>query len=82
MHMSDCICHCLITVQGKVVSCYKTSLEDELKLSIGDIVRDIHMTGDKYWTGNLNGKKGYFPKDSVQLLMKGKLALCRQSESI
>ena len=54
-------------------------MEDELKLSIGDTVRDIQMTGDKYWTGNLNGKRGYFQKDSVQLLMKGKLASCGQS---
>ena len=66
-------------MQGKVVSSYKTSMEDELKLSIGDTVRDIQMTGDKYWTGNLDGKRGYFPKDSVQLLMKGKLASCGQS---
>ena len=66
-------------MQGKVVSSYKTSLEDELKLSIGDTVRDIQMTGDKYWTGNLTGKRGYFPKENVQLLMKGKPPLCGQS---
>ena len=58
-------------VHAKVVSSYKTSLEDELKLEVGDVIRDVHMTGDKYWTGVMRGKRGHFPKDCVKLLLKG-----------
>ena len=58
-------------VHAKVVSSYKTSLEDELKLEVGDVIRDVHMTGDKYWTGVTRGKRGHFPKDCVKLLLKG-----------
>ena len=58
-------------MHAKVVSSYKTSLEDELKLEVGDVIRDIHMTGDKYWTGVMRGKRGHFPRDCVKLLLKG-----------
>ena len=58
-------------MHAKVVSSYITSLEDELKLEVGDVVRDIHMTGDKYWTGVMRGKRGHFPRDCVKLLLKG-----------
>ena len=58
-------------MHAKVVSSYKTSLEDELKLEVGDVIRDVHMTGDKYWTGVMRGKRGHFPKDCVKLLLKG-----------
>ncbi|CAH3153614.1 unnamed protein product, partial [Porites evermanni] len=57
-------------VHAKVVSSYKTSLEDELKLEVGDVIRDVHMTQDKYWTGVMRGKRGHFPKDCVKLLLK------------
>ena len=65
----------VLTVQAKVVSSYKTSLDDELKLDAGDIVRGIQMTGDRYWTGNLKGERGHFPKYCVELLLKGNLML-------
>ncbi|XP_020627308.1 inhibitor of Bruton tyrosine kinase-like [Orbicella faveolata] len=55
-------------VQAQVVSFYETSLEDELQLKVGDVVTDIHMTRTRYWSGNLNGKRGHFPKDCVKLL--------------
>lgn len=58
-------------MHAKVVSSYKTSLEDELKLEVGDVIGDIHMTGDKYWTGVMRGKRGHFPRDCVKLLLKG-----------
>ena len=58
-------------MHAKVVSSYKTSLEDELKLEVGDVIRDVHMTGDKYWTGVMRGKRGHFPKDCVKLILKG-----------
>ena len=60
-------------MQAKVVSSYKTSLEDELKLAVGDVIRDIQITGDRYWTGNLKGKRGHFPRNCVELLLKGTL---------
>ena len=58
-------------MHAKVVSSYKTSLEDELRLEVGDVIRDLQMTGNRYWAGNLKGKRGYFPRDCVELLLKG-----------
>ena len=65
------VCVILLTVQAQVVSSYETSLEDELQLKVGDVVGDIFMTRTKYWSGNLNGKRGHFPKDCVKLLSEG-----------
>ena len=60
------------TVHARVVSSYETSLEDEVQLKVGDVVKDIHMTDARYWTGNLKGRRGHFPKDCVELLSEGK----------
>lgn len=70
------ICVTLSTVQAQVVSFYETSLEDELQLKVGDVVTDIHMTRTRYWSGNLNGKRGHFPKDCVKLLSEGLCPTC------
>ena len=61
----------LSTVQAQVVSSYETSLEDEIQLKVGDVVSDIHLTRTRYWSGNLKGKRGHFPKDCVKLLSEG-----------
>lgn len=55
-------------VQAQVFSRYESSLEDELQLQVGDIIRDIHINDGSYWTGHLNGRRGHFPKDHVKLL--------------
>lgn len=66
-----CFCQCY-TVQAQVFSPYESSLEDELQLQVGDIIRDIHINDGSYWTGHLNGRRGHFPKDHVKLLSEGK----------
>ncbi|XP_074626926.1 inhibitor of Bruton tyrosine kinase-like [Acropora palmata] len=53
--------------KAKVVSSHKTSRENELTLCVGDMVKNIVMTGDKYWNGCLNGKWGSFPGECVEL---------------
>lgn len=58
-------------MQAQVVSSYATTLEDELQLDVGDVVKDIHMTDTSYWSGKLNGRRGHFPKDCVKLLSEG-----------
>lgn len=55
-------------VQAQAVSPYETSLEDELQLQVGNIIKDIHMNDGSYWTGYLKGRRGHFPKDHVELL--------------
>ena len=65
------VCVILSTVQAQVVSSYETSLEDEIQLKVGDVVSDIHLTRTRYWSGNLKGKRGHFPKDCVKLLSEG-----------
>ncbi|XP_078373752.1 inhibitor of Bruton tyrosine kinase-like isoform X1 [Oculina patagonica] len=57
-------------IHAQVVSSYGTALEDELQLEVGDVVKDIHMTDARYWTGNLKGRRGHFPKDCVKLLLE------------
>ena len=59
-------------VQAQAVSPYETSLEDELQLQVGDIIKEIHMNDGSYWTGYLKGRRGHFPKDHVELLSEGK----------
>lgn len=59
------------SVDGKVVASYDTKLDDELCLKMGDIVTNIHMSGPSYWTGNLKGQKGFFPKSCVELIKQG-----------
>lgn len=54
-----------------MVSSHKTSRENELTLCVGDIVKNIVMTGDKYWNGCLNGKWGSFPGECVELQTEG-----------
>lgn len=71
LNMNPLICVILSSVQAQVVSSYETSLEDELQLKVGDIVKDIHMTDTRYWSGNLKGRRGHFPKDCVKLLSEG-----------
>ena len=61
----------LLTVQAQVVCSCETSLEDELQLTVGDVVSDILMARTGYWSGILNGKRGHFPKDCVKLLSEG-----------
>lgn len=60
-----------LPVQAQVVSSYGTALEDELQLEVGDVVKDIHLTDARYWTGILKGRRGHFPKDCVKLLSEG-----------
>ena len=58
-------------IQAQVVVSYETSRKDELQLKVGDVVKDIHVTRTRYWSGNLKGKRGRFPKDCVKILLEG-----------
>lgn len=56
-------------VQAKVTFEYTAEAEDELSLSVGEIVEITSQdVSDGWWEGKLNGKTGVFPNNFVELL--------------
>jgi len=57
--------------KAKVLFEYVPEKDDELALSVGDIVtvlnKEVYQT-DGWWEGELNGKVGLFPDNFVELL--------------
>ena len=62
----------IITVAGKrakVIVSYDAKEEDELTLSVGDIVDILWGTvEDGWWSGQLGSKKGLFPSNYVEVI--------------
>ncbi|KAI3359468.1 hypothetical protein L3Q82_013771 [Scortum barcoo] len=46
---------------------YEASKPDDLSLNEGDIIYLMHRHDDGWWEGVLNGKRGFFPENYVQL---------------
>ncbi|XP_067863077.1 SH3 domain-containing protein 21 [Heptranchias perlo] len=54
-------------VEFVAVSCFETQVEDKLTLQVGDIIKNARCTGEKgWWEGEINGKRGYFPRTFVE----------------
>ena len=55
--------------KAKVLFTYEPEQEDELKLSVGDIVTIVNKEVFEGWMqGEMNGKVGLFPDNFVELL--------------
>ncbi len=54
--------------RAEVVFPYDAEQEDELSLTVGDIITILDMQDEGWWHGELNGKQGVFPENFVKLL--------------
>ncbi|KAK5649179.1 hypothetical protein RI129_000208 [Pyrocoelia pectoralis] len=52
--------------QCRVVFSYKQENQDELNLSIGDVITILGEEEEGWWRGVLNGKEGVFPSNFVE----------------
>lgn len=55
-------------VFAKVVFDYVADQEDELSLNVGDIVTNIEIQDGGWWEGEVDGKKGMFPENFVEVI--------------
>ncbi|XP_048577771.1 inhibitor of Bruton tyrosine kinase isoform X2 [Nematostella vectensis] len=57
-------------VEARVITDHKTLMDDELDLNAGDIITNVRMSdlSISYWMGTLKGKRGFFPKDCVEVI--------------
>ena len=46
---------------------YAAEAEDELTISIGDVITDVVRSCDGWYEGKLNGKRGMFPDNFVKV---------------
>uniref|UniRef100_A0A8C4S294 Osteoclast-stimulating factor 1 n=1 Tax=Erpetoichthys calabaricus TaxID=27687 RepID=A0A8C4S294_ERPCA len=49
---------------------YKAQHDDELTISIGDIIKNIRKDDGGWWEGEINGKRGVFPDNFVKEIKK------------
>ena len=54
--------------RAKVTFDYEPEKDDELKLTVGDILIVINKEEEGWWEGELNGKTGMFPSNFVEVL--------------
>ena len=64
---SGCI-DLLIGRQARVTFSYKPEQDDELTLEVGDIITNIVDVDVGWCEGELNGKKGMFPNNFVEMI--------------
>ena len=54
--------------QARVYFCYKPKHDDELTLKVGDIITNIIDVDGGWCEGALNGKRGRFPYNFVEII--------------
>ncbi|XP_062907148.1 SH3 domain-containing kinase-binding protein 1 isoform X2 [Mobula hypostoma] len=57
-------------VEAVVEFAYKAQHDDELTISVGDIVTNIKKEDGGWWEGELNGRRGLFPDNFVREIKK------------
>jgi SH3 domain-containing kinase-binding protein 1 len=57
-------------VDCRVTFDYDPENEDELKLRVGDIITDVDQQDGGWWEGTLNGIRGVFPDNFVEVIPK------------
>lgn len=58
----------MIGRQARVTFSYKPEQDDELTLEVGDIIKNIVDVDAGWCEGELNGKKGMFPNNFVEMI--------------
>ncbi|MBN3294703.1 SH3K1 protein, partial [Polypterus senegalus] len=46
---------------------YKAQHDDELTISVGDIIKNIRKDDGGWWEGEINGRRGVFPDNFVKV---------------
>ncbi|XP_076444847.1 SH3 domain-containing kinase-binding protein 1-like isoform X2 [Babylonia areolata] len=59
------------TKRCKVMFDYKAENEDELDLTVGQILDFIREVEEGWWEGSLDGKSGVFPSNFVEMMEEG-----------
>ena len=61
---------CTYLVKVKVIFDYDATQPDELTIKVGDIISDVKKQPGGWWEGVLNGRKGVFPDNFVEVSNK------------
>lgn len=61
------LCRCLPTVEAVVEFDYEAQQDDELSLTVGDIIVNIRRDDGGWWEGELGGRRGLFPDNFVRV---------------
>lgn len=67
LFLSDC-CYCSGTEKAKVLFEYVPENPDELRLEVGDTILEVVQAEEGWMEGTLNGKRGVFPDNFVEVL--------------
>ena len=57
----------LFTAEAVVTFDYEATQDDELTLKEGQIITNINMMEEGWWEGELNGQRGLFPDNFVEV---------------
>ena len=55
----------LFSVEARVTYDYEPEQPDELRLKVGEIVKNIEIQDGGWWEGEVNGVRGMFPENFV-----------------
>lgn len=47
---------------------YQAAGEDEVTFDPGDILEDVEMVDEGWWIGTVNGSRGLFPSNYVEII--------------
>ncbi|KAM6900583.1 SH3 domain-containing kinase-binding protein 1-like [Xenentodon cancila] len=62
--------HCTAKVEAVVEFDYEAQQDDELSLTVGDIIVNIRRDDGGWWEGELGGRRGLFPDNFVREIKK------------
>lgn len=52
---------------------YEAEQNDELTLSVGDIITNVDIQDQGWWEGEVKGKRGVFPENFVEVIKEDPL---------
>lgn len=65
-----CIIMLSLLVEAIVEFDYKAQHDDELTITVGDIITNIRKEDGGWWEGQLKGRRGLFPDNFVRVSTK------------
>lgn len=70
-HLSASVSHYVFSacppVEAVVEFDYEAQQDDELSLTVGDIIVNIRRDDGGWWEGELGGRRGFFPDNFVRV---------------